>query len=524
MIRKLPRLLALLGVLLAGCSTAQPPQSPNILLGPYVTAVSETSARVLWVADPNAEAPRFSAAASSSLVPAFKLVPVKAEVTTSPIPGWREVLHSASLTGLRGGDSCMYTIRDSKGIAGGHFTTALPAGAQPPFDRFRFLVYGDTRSFPDRHRAVAEAAGREQPFAFTLNTGDFTANGTTLALWKQEFFDPAGELLRRTPIWPVRGNHEPDANLYAALFEGLPHGGLYYSFDFGNAHFVMLDSGGLEDRPADPAMLDWLEKDLSATRAEWKFAVYHRPSADTAAGGKTWGRRDVWPILERHGVDMIFSGHSHVYERFRPVGSPGGKPMIQIVSGGGGAPTYEVKPSPILEVGYDGTHYCMLELAGADLRMTVKSPDGNVIDRLSLSHQGSAFDPETMARTMTAPEAWEIAYILTGFTTRFAEAPSAGTPVAVVVPGNIFPNGSTVQIAPLTENPWAIQPTQLMPADEDLQLMVTPPKGFVLPSRDGAGLKPPIRVKVSVTYMGKTYTRNDFPIDIAPPTRTGRRQ
>jgi hypothetical protein len=510
--RYLLRPIVLLCVLAAGCAT-QPTQPSNILLGPYVTAVSETSARVLWVTEPNAGPIEFRAMAHSCLVPLIKFRPVKAEVAAGPLPGRPEVLHSAVLTGLKGGDVVNYTIKDSKGSTAGSFQTARPPEA---LGSFRFLVYGDTRSFPERHRAVAEAARRDGPYVFNINTGDMVASGLAWNLWKKEFFDPAKELLASATIWPVRGNHEADAVMYGGLFPGLPNSGLYYSFDCGNAHFAVLDSGD-EDVPPDPAMLAWLEKDLSASKAQWKFAVYHKPTVDTVLGGKVWGRRDVWPLLQKYGVDMILSGHSHVYERFRPIGEKGAKPIIQIVTGGGGAPTYECKPSPALEVGYDGLNYCILEIAGPQLRLTAKSPDGNVIDRVQITKgEGGLFDKATMDRALTAPEAWEIAYVLTGFWADFVERPVVGKPAVIAIPTMFFPKGATVEIAPLTDNPWGLQTTRWEVGDEPLQLPVVPPANLGL-TRSG-GLRPTIHLKLSVTYQGKTYTREDCYISTSPKT------
>jgi hypothetical protein len=182
----------------------------------------------------------------------------------------------------------------------------------------------------------------------------------------------------------------------------------------------MLDSG-LDEIDADPNMLEWLDKDLAASKATWKFAVYHRPTVDTVGYGRVWGREDVWPILQEHGVDMVFTGHSHVYERFRPIGQKGRKPIIEIVTGGGGAPTYESRPCPAVEVTYEGLHYCVVELAGETLRFAAKAPDGTVIDRFQVVKKGGAFDANTMDRAMPTPEAWESAGLVPGFDPRFCK-------------------------------------------------------------------------------------------------------
>jgi hypothetical protein len=131
------------------------------------------------------------------------------------------------------------------------------------------------------------------------------------------------------------------------------------------------------------------------------------PTVDTMNHGEGWGREDVWPILQKHGVDMVFTGHSHVYERFRPIGEKGAKPIIEIVTGGGGAPGYETRSCPAVETTYEGLHYCIVDLAGDTLRFAAKAPDGTVIDRFQVVKRGGAFDANTMGRAISTTEAWQ---------------------------------------------------------------------------------------------------------------------
>ena len=403
--------LLLAGLHLPGCSgrpagdgNAKPAAAlphPDILLGPYVTAVTDTSAKVLWVTGPGA---RTTSIEVSQAGPPGGAARVKVDVNEGKLPDQPEVLHTATLTGLAPGAPCSYTVSDGRGAVKGSFQTApAPGEANAPF---KFIVYGDSRTYSERHAAVAGAICKELPFAFVIHTGDLVSNGFMWEQWEGEFFGPAGDMLRQAAIWPVRGNHEGDAATYGDLFAPLPHRGLYYGFDWGGAHFAVLDSGGTWVNN-DPNMMKWLDEDLSRSKAAWKFAVYHMPTIDTMNHGEGWGREDVWPILQKHGVDMVFCGHSHVYERFRPIGERGAKPIIEIVTGGGGAPTYETCSCPAVQTSYEGLHYCVVELAGPTLRFAAKSPGGAVIDRFQVSKEGNAFDANTMDRAIPTTEAWE---------------------------------------------------------------------------------------------------------------------
>src|ERR1019366_4541092 len=97
------------------------------------------------------------------------------------------------------------------------------------------------------------------------HSGDLCTNGPIWPLWKKEFFDPARELLRSAALWPALGNHERDGDLCSALFD-LP--GKYYSFDYGNLHIAAIDSELAGKNVVDPDMLAWLEKDLTASKAQ----------------------------------------------------------------------------------------------------------------------------------------------------------------------------------------------------------------------------------------------------------------
>jgi hypothetical protein len=159
--------------------------------------------------------------------------------------------------------------------------------------------------------------------------------GTDLQ-YTEALFDVYRDILRNTVLWPVPGNHEFGASdspsqsgPYYDAFT-LPTAGeaggagsgteAYYAFDYGNVHFVCLDSYDSDTNPAG-AMMTWLSNDLAANDQPWIVAFFHHPpytkgSHDSdSEGGLIDMRTDALPILEQHGVDLVLSGHSHAYER-----------------------------------------------------------------------------------------------------------------------------------------------------------------------------------------------------------------
>jgi hypothetical protein len=107
-----------------------------------------------------------------------------------------------------------------------------------------------------------------------------------------------------------------------------------YSFDYGDAHFLCLDSNRYLD-PNAPAIIDWIARDLSSTDAMWKFVVYHHPPFNVGAEHyEVQHMRVLAPVLERHGVDIVFSGHEHNYQRARPIRfAPAGVGQSAVIGG-----------------------------------------------------------------------------------------------------------------------------------------------------------------------------------------------
>jgi hypothetical protein len=225
---------------------------------------------------------------------------------------------------LAGGDSRFY------------FRTAPPVGAVRPT---RIWVLGDSGTANLNARAVRDAYRSLTGEAHTdlwLMLGDNAYPSGTDAEYQAALFDFYPELLRRTPLWPTLGNHDgisadssTQSGPYYSIFTlprqaeagGVPSGTeAYYSFDFANIHFICLESFET-DRSPDGAMLTWLEEDLMETSQDWVIAFWHHPPYSKGSHDSDTEielvqmRQNALPILERGGVDLVLTGHSHSYER-----------------------------------------------------------------------------------------------------------------------------------------------------------------------------------------------------------------
>ena len=500
-------LVTALGALLplgARIAYGQAASPGDLVHGPYVSAVSQTGARVQWVAPAGAEG-----ACQIEGDP----VGAKVETMTSPITGRPEVCRTAVVTGLAPGQAYKYVVTAGKARAEGAFRTAPPAGSREPFT---FLTYSDPQTSPSRHKSVAGAILREPAPAFALITGDLTDDGPDWAGWGREFFSPARDLLRRQATWTLRGNHERDGVTYKELFRqsgDAPH----VSFDYGNLHVVLLDqykdkAEGVLDDAGQAALVAWLEKDLAASKAEWKIVCYHEPTFNVGGHGSTWGRTDALPVMLKHGVDVVLCGHSHVYERFVPIGPKGGKPLVQLVASGGGGTSYDVEPSPILAASYSGLHYGVFSVHGDRLEVTAKSPDGNVIDRWSLVKTNGVYQKEVMDAAIATEDAIPLTKVFKTLPADYAARPKAGEALAVTLNPGLFPKGCQVRLASDPNGPWKVKETAFEDAGLPVPLAVTPPAGIVLD--ENRYTAPLLTISVSLDNKGHKYQYPSVPVQM----------
>ena len=171
------------------------------------------------------------------------------------------------------------------------------------------------------------------PLDFWVTTGDNAYRSGSNEQFQAGFFEPYKMILRNTPVWPAYGNHDARRWVFFDLFTfptNAESGGVasgsehYYSFDYANIHFVMLDTQD-SDHDVDGEMLSWLKKDLQATKQQWLFVAFHHPpytkgshnsdSKRDSRGRLISVRENILPLLEQYGADVVLSGHSHMYER-----------------------------------------------------------------------------------------------------------------------------------------------------------------------------------------------------------------
>lgn len=327
---------------------------------------------------------------------------------------------------------------------------------------FSFIVYGDTRGRRDgenlqyEHSLIVDSMLRtietmrtgQDPVRFVLQSGDAVVNGQDPSQWNVSFVGLINRITSEAglPYFLAPGNHDvtPSADLespgrqtglrnyLSAISKLIPADGASrrldgyptYAFGYGNTFVLALDS----NIAADSTQLAWASRQLEGLDRERYIHVvaffHHPPYSSGPHGGQRIERptadvrANFMPLFRKHGVDMVFTGHEHLFEhwieRFKD-GTGQWRRMDQIVSGGGGAPIYPytgepdlrkyradaaadsvstmhlVRPS--LDRGLNPYHYVVVHVDGPDVSLDVVGVDW-----------GRGFKPYQSSRTTLSDE------------------------------------------------------------------------------------------------------------------------
>jgi acid phosphatase type 7 len=297
-------------------------QTATVTRGPYLQTGTPASIVVRWRTDTATDSRvRYGTVAGNLTLAADNLAS-----TTE---------HEVQVIGLSPDTRYYYSVGTTTStLAGGPdyaFFTAPPAGSTQPI---RIWAIGDSGTADDRAQAVRNAYASHTGTRYTdvwLMLGDNAYNDGTDTEYQSAVFNMYPTFLRQTVLWPTIGNH--DANTtpppYFQIFT-LPRNGeaggvasgteAYYSFDYGNIHFICVDSMTSELSSGGP-MMTWMQNDIASTTKNWIIAYWHHPpyskgSHDSDTDQQlTQMRENAVPILENFGVDLVLTGHSHSYER-----------------------------------------------------------------------------------------------------------------------------------------------------------------------------------------------------------------
>ena len=285
--------------------------------------------------------------------------------------------HAVTLVDLEPYTVYHYRVESGGAPLSGDLTFRTAAG--PGQTGFTFVVLGDTRSQHEVHRTVVARILRLAP-DFVLHTGDLVAQGGVSSEWRT-FFEIEQELMARVPLFPALGNHEGSDPRYFDLFY-LPGNERWYAFDYGNARFVVLEVDGMARFDPQSEQYGWLEETLAANTQPWLFVAFHIPphSSLRENAEETITRETLTPLFDRYGVDIVFNGHHHNYQRSVVRG------VTYIVAAGGGAPIYPITWVDETLIAYaNAYHVVHITIEGDTLSGVAVAPEGVVLDHFTLS-------------------------------------------------------------------------------------------------------------------------------------------
>lgn len=326
--------------------------------------------------------------------------------TDDKVSSW---IHTATLQNLKPGT--VYEYRLGYGDNRSPWYKLNTASGK---SRYKALIFPDSQSADYKTwENIAKPAWQRNPEAeFFISMGDLVDNGEHAYQWNQ-WFSRVQDMIARIPAVPLMGNHEtytrdwkvrmPLAYLHHfTLPPGAPEAykNQFYSFDYGDVHYVILNTQWREMKEFQPQLLQdqiaWFEKDMASSSKKWKVVLMHKdplqygfltrttPRAEGfSEEGRTW-----MPLFDRHKVDVVLSAHLHTYRNrghiydFRRAE----KGPLYIITGVAGDVRYPslwknhsldryVAPQP------ETNNYLVLEAEENTLRITGYLPDGTKLDQ-----------------------------------------------------------------------------------------------------------------------------------------------
>lgn len=343
-------------------------------------------------------------------------------------------LYQTELSNLKTGKTYYYRVKSDHFVSG---INSFNAGVKRK-QAFSFVVLGDSRSKPEIFNAIAEQIKKMDP-ELIIGNGDLVAKGGNTTHWQKQFFDPSKDLFGHIPFLTSVGDHESDevdgdeAVLFTHyLFPRKDHLKLWYSYDMGDAHFIFLDWR----YPLNEEMIKWFKEDVKKSDKLWKFVVMHRPVYNLGGHHTAWGK-EVWPELFRENkIDIVFAGHSHLYERFyplRPASDPDSWPVTYITTGGAGASLYEAIKNNSMAYTQSVNHFLKVNIDKKRISIKAFEPDGNILDSISWKKENGSLSSDYL-KLVKPQEEMDIVNIFNGpISQRMSRLPMVEVPYQPVL-------------------------------------------------------------------------------------------
>ncbi|MCG3227568.1 MAG: fibronectin type III domain-containing protein [Candidatus Heimdallarchaeota archaeon] len=287
--------------------------------------------------------------------------------------------HHVELTGLTPDTIYHYRVGDGETWSNDFTFKTGTTG-----NHLRFVAWGDSRHNREERKEVVNAANSLE-HDLSIFTGDFVDDGVQSYQW-WDWFTDFSPYLKHIPFMGVLGSHDDNHSNYYDAF-ALPGKEEYYSFNYGPVHFIGLHSeisywGGTYNKT-----IEWLLEDLETHNDyKWKIVAQHLPCYASAAQYHSGWFDEMLtlfvPIFEEYNVTMVFSGHNHLYERLHK------NNITYIITGGGGAPLYDVVEAYFIEESAyteSAYHAVLVEVFEKQIDIRAFKRDLSIMDQYTLN-------------------------------------------------------------------------------------------------------------------------------------------
>ena len=268
------------------------------------------------------------------------------------------------------------------------FTTPGEPGS---FDTYRVAVMGDSRGAYETFGELLTLAEAHSP-DFYVFSGDMVDLGPSQAEW-DAWFAAGEDIFPEKVVVPSHGNHEFLAVHYFAQFS-LPNNEQWFSVRYGDLHLVSLNdtTQAIEDEEThQPA---YMRAVFAEHESAWQMTTHHQSLYSTCTThGSALSLRGMWePVYDEFGVDAVFAGHNHIYERSVPVRAgavaSAEEGTVYFVTGGAGAPLYTgVEPDWFGDVANPVEHYMIADFGPNGVEFTVRDASDTVIDTYTMARR-----------------------------------------------------------------------------------------------------------------------------------------